>query len=141
MNNESNIGTGTSKKIWTWLFIGILGLQAIVELALGTSLLVDFPTTLETGFGITYSSDLDVLGIALGLYLLLLTALLIISAVWTYRSNMSGITIGIVAGGFLLAFGLATYLKLGNFEGILVDGIRGLLTIVFAYMAGKEMKQ
>ena len=141
MNNESNIGTGTSKKIWTWLFIGILGLQAIVELALGTSLLVDFPTTLETGFGITYSSDLDVLGIALGLYLLLLTALLIISAVWTYISNMSGITIGIVAGGFLLAFGLATYLKLGNFEGILVDGIRGLLTIVFAYMAGKEMKQ
>ena len=141
MNNKSNTTTNTPKKLWRRLFIGILSLQAILELGIGATLLFNFPTALESGFGITYSNELDILGIALGLYLLLLTALMILSGVWTNRANHSGITIGIIVGVFLFVFGLVTFMKFGDIQGILVDSLRGLLTIVIGYMAGKELKQ
>ena len=128
-------------KIVTRIFIVILVIQAIIELGIGSMLLIDFPSALESGFGITYSNELDILGIALGLYLLLLTTLMIISAVWTYRSNSSGTTLGIVVGVFLFTFGVATFLKFGDFQGILIDSIRGLVTIIFAYLTGKELKK
>lgn len=141
MNNESTFSTATPKKTWKRLFIGIVSLQAILELALGTSILIDFPTALEGGFGITYSSELDILGIALGLYLLLLTTLMILSSLWTNRSNYAGITLGIIIGVFLFTFGVATFLKFGDSQGLLIDSSRGILTIIFAYLAGKEIKQ
>ncbi len=128
-------------KIVTRIFIVILVIQAIIELGIGSMLLIDFPSALERGFEITYSNELDILGIALGLYLLLLTTLMIISAVWTYRSNSSGTTLGIVVGVFLFTFGVATFLKFGDFQGILIDSIRGLVTIIFAYLTGKELKK
>ena len=141
MNNPSTLSKNTVKKTWRHLFIGILAIQAILEFGVGGSILFAFPTALETGFGITYNSELDALGIALGLYLLLLTALIILSILWTTRANYSGITLGIIVGVFLVAFGLVTFFKLGDFNAILVDGIRGLVTIILGYLAGKELKQ
>ncbi len=141
MNNESTNTAGISRKIWGRLFIGILMVQAILELGLGVTLLIDFPTALESGFGITYSNELDILGLALGLYLLLLTALMILSSVWTLKSNHSGITIGVIIGIFLFVFGAATFLKFGDLQALMVDSLRGLLTIILGYMAGKELKK
>ena len=141
MNGESNLSTNTSRKIWRRFFIGLLSLQAILELGVGATLLFNFPTALESGFGITYSNELDILGIALGLYLLLLTTLLILSSIWTYRANHAGITIGIIVGVFLFTFGVVTFLKFGDMQGILIDSLRGVLTIIFGYFAGKELKQ
>lgn len=141
MNNESTNTAGTSRKIWRRLFIGILMVQAILELGLGITLLIDFPTALESGFGITYSSELDILGVALGLYLLLLTALMILSSVWTFKSNHSGITVGVIIGIFLFVFGAVTFLKFGDLQALMVDSLRGLLTIILGYMAGKELKK
>lgn len=141
MNSEIKKDIGTTKKIWQHLFIGILGLQAIIELGVGSFILFDFPNALATGFGITYTSELDILGIALGLYLLLLTALIVLTIVWTKKANYSGITLGIIVGVFLVAFGLLTFIKLGDIQAIWVDSIRGFVTIIFAYMAGKELKQ
>jgi hypothetical protein len=129
------------RKIGTNIFIGLLSIQAIVELGIGVSLLVDFPATLKSGFGITYSSELDILGIALGLYLLLLTALMVLSALWTIKRNTSGVTLGIVTGVFLLVFGLAVFLQLGDLQALYVDGLRGLLTTVFGFVAYKELKK
>jgi len=140
MNDDLTLETGSSRNIWKLLFIGTLGLQALLELGLGVALLFDFPTTLESGFGIAYNSELDILGIALGLYLLLLTALMVLSMIWTRKSNGSGITIGIIVGVFLVAFGLVAFFKTGDTQGILIDSLRGGLTIVFAYMAKKELK-
>jgi hypothetical protein len=141
MKNAETATAGSARRVWTHLFIGILSLQAIFELVLGGYLLFKLPYTLKSGFGIVYRSELDILGIALGLYLLLLTALMVLSCVWAHRSNLAGITLGIIVGVFLVTFGVATLLKFGDFEGILVDSIRGLLTIFLAYMAGKEIKQ
>lgn len=127
-------------KIWRRIFIGLLGLQAVVELVLGLALLFSFPATVESGFGITYTSDLDILGIALGLYLLLLTALLVLSIFWTVKGNYSGITIGVITGVFLILFGLVTFLQLGDTQALYVDSLRGLITVALAYMANKELK-
>ena len=123
------------------IFIVILAFQAVVELLLGGSLLLDFPTTLETGFGITYSSELDFLGIALGLYLLLLTALMVLSIIWTLKGNYSGVTLGIVIGVFLTLSGVIVFLQLGRTDGLFIDSSRGLLTIILAYIAGNEIKK
>lgn len=122
-------------------FIGLLGLQALVELVIGVTLLFGFPTALESGFGITYSSELDILGVALGLYLLLLTGLLLLSMVWTIKGNNAGTTLGIITGFFLFAFGLVSFLKLGDTQALFVDSIRGIITIIFGLMARKELNR
>ncbi len=140
MNNESNLSTTATKKIWNRLFVGILILQAILELGLGLALLFNFSTTLETGFGITYSNELDILGVALGLYLLLLTTLLILSGVWTHKSNRSGITLGIINGVFLFTFGVTVFMKFGDVQSLYIDSLRGLITIALGYMASKEIR-
>jgi hypothetical protein len=82
----------------------LLGLQAVVELGLGTMFLFNFKSTLERSFGITYSNELDVLGFALGLYLLLLTTLIVLSMAWELKGNTGGAILGIVIGVFLFVF-------------------------------------
>jgi hypothetical protein len=124
MNTKNTKNKITSLSIWARLLIGILLLQAVVELSLGIAILVNLPATLEAGFGIGYTSELDILGIALGLYLLLLTALLALSAQWIYKRNYAGITIAMLSGIFLCTFGIAAFLKTGDAQGIYVDSIR-----------------
>jgi hypothetical protein len=141
MKNESTITTAKSPKTWTRIFIALLSLQALLELGLGGALLIDFPSTVESGFGITYSNELDILGLALGLYLLLLTTLITLSAVWTSRSNYSGISLGILIGLFLITFGVAAFFKIGDTQGLLVDSSRGVITLILAFLAGKELKK
>jgi hypothetical protein len=136
MSNQNGSNT-----IWKRLFIGILGLQAVLELVVGGTFLFSFQTALESGFGITYNSELEVLGTALGIYLLLLTTLLIVSIVWTIKNNYAGITMGIIIGAFLLVFGVVSFLKFGQVQAIMIDSLRGLLTIILAYMAGKGIEK
>ncbi len=141
MSETSNLGIEPRKKTWTRIFIWSLCLQALLELLVGLTLLFDLPTALESGFGISYSVELDVLGNALGLYLLLLTTLMIVSAMWTKKANLSGVTLGIICGVFLLTFGVYATITSGDAQALLIDGLRGFLTIAFGYMAGKEIKQ
>ncbi|NOQ73904.1 MAG: hypothetical protein GQ574_17990 [Crocinitomix sp.] len=129
------------RKIGRRIFIIILTLQAIFELVIGGSLLIDLPATLKAGFGITHTSDFDIIGLALGLYLLLLTGLMILSIVWTIKRNFSGITLGIIIGVFLFLFGVMSFFKTGETGGLLGDSIRGVITVVFAYLANKELKK
>ncbi len=103
-------------------------------------LLFNFPFTLENAFGITYSNELDVLGLALGLYLLLLTSLIVLSMIWTIKEKLEGISIGIIVGAFLTIFGLIALLKFGDAQAVFVDSIRGAATIILAIIAKKEIK-
>lgn len=128
------------RKIGRRILIVFLAIQALMELGIGATLLVDFPTALESGFGITYSSELDILGVALGLYLLLLTCLLVLSIMWISKGNYSGITLGIIIGIFLFVFGVVSFLKFDQTQALLVDSLRGLLTITLSYIAYKELK-
>tara|TARA_B100000809_G_C15051394_1_gene499045 strand:+ start:431 stop:835 length:405 start_codon:yes stop_codon:yes gene_type:complete len=129
------------RKFGTIVFIGLLSIQAIAELGIGISLLFNFPETLKNGFGITYTTELKILGIALGLYLLLLTTLMILSVIWTIKRNLSGATLGIILAIFLITFGLTSFLALGNVQALYVDSFRGIITLIFGYMAYKELKK
>lgn len=141
MSNTAELNKSNKLRIWGRFFIGILVIQGVIELLLGGAILYDFPAAVESGFGIIYRNELDILGVALGLYLLLLALLMILSGIWVYRINHSGITLGLIVGGFLIAFGLATFMKLGDTSALIGDGSRGLLTIVIGFMARREFKQ
>lgn len=112
-----------------------------MELLIGVTLLFNFPYALKNLFGINYTIELDIIGITLGLYLLVLTTLLIISAVWIRKGNKAGTTIAIVVGGVLLIFGILSYFQLGRTDGLMGDSTRGLLTIILAYITSKELKK
>jgi hypothetical protein len=129
------------RKIATRIFIALLAIQALAELGIGSSLLIDLPGTLKSAFQITYTSDFDLLGMALGMYLMLLTALMILSIYWTVKRNLSGITLGVVIGVFLFLFGIVSFFKTGATSGLIGDSSRGVITVIFAYFAYKELKQ
>jgi|TARA_B110000879_G_C11170054_1_gene513138 hypothetical protein len=129
------------KKIARGIFIAILAIQAIAEFGLGGYILIDLRGALDSAFGITYTRNFDTIGLALGLYLLLLTGLMILSIVWTIQRKFSGITLGVIIGAFLVVFGLASYFKTGETGGLLGDGIRGVITIILGYMSYKELKR
>lgn len=139
MDSTTTIHAGSSNKIWKQIFMAIILLQAVFELAIGFTLLFDLPMAMEN-FNTPYSSDMEVLGLTLGLYLFLLTTLMVLSFAWVRKSNPAGITLGIIIGLFLISFGVGMVIKFGNTQAIFVDGLRGGLTIFFAYMAGKAIK-
>ena len=139
VSNVSN-QEGNSNKIWKRIFIVFILLQAVFELAIGITLLFDLPTAMAN-FNTPYSPDMEVLGLTLGLYLFLLTALMVLSFIWIRKSNQSGVTLGIIIGLFLISFGVGMLVKFGETQALLIDGLRGGLTVFLAYMAGKGIKQ
>ncbi len=131
--------TGSSSKVWKQIFMVFILFQAVFELVIGFTLLFDLPMAMEN-FNTPYSSDMEVLGLILGLYLFLLTTLMVLSFVWIRKSNRAGATLGIIIGLFLISFGLGMLVKFGETQALLVDGVRGGLTVLLAYMAGKKLK-
>tara|TARA_B100000809_G_scaffold88156_2_gene86546 strand:+ start:6444 stop:6767 length:324 start_codon:yes stop_codon:yes gene_type:complete len=103
-------------------------------------LLFDFPFILESLCGITHTNELDITGIALVIYLLLLTSLFILSIVWTLKEKKEGAVIGIGIGIFLLVFGLNAFLQLGQIDAFLSNSTRGLLTVLLSYTTYRELK-
>ena len=136
--NESNQGSQLNK-IWKQIFMVFILVQAVGELAIGFTLLFNLPMAMEN-FNTPYSPDMEVLGLTLGLYLFLLTTLMVLSFAWVKKSNAAGVTLGIIIGLFLMSFGVGMLIKFGETQAIIVDGIRGGLTVFFAYMAGKSIK-
>ncbi|MEZ7900718.1 MAG: hypothetical protein QMC34_02295 [Flavobacteriales bacterium] len=123
------------------ILIVLLVIQAIFELLIGMNVLFSFQNALENIFEITYSSELDILGIIIGGYLLLLTTLLFLSIIWILKGKQAGTTIAIIVGAIFVLFGILSYCKLGQIDGLIGDSIRGLLTIFLAYVTGKELKK
>lgn len=132
MNKEHSI----SRRI----FIGLMALHAFVAIGLGSTSLINFPYALETGFGITYSPDLDVFGILIGLQLLLLGAWSILSILWTNRRKAAGVVVGIFVGTYIFAFGVMAFAKFGDPQPLYVDSIRGFLTVVIGMLAYRDLQ-
>lgn len=135
-SNES----GKLSKIWKQIFMIFILVQAVGELAIGFTLLFNLPMAMEN-FNTPYSPDMEVLGLTLGLYLFLLSTLMVLSFIWIRKSNQSGATLGIIIGLFLISFGVGMLVKFGETQALWIDGLRGGLTVFFAYMAGKGLKQ
>jgi glucan phosphoethanolaminetransferase (alkaline phosphatase superfamily) len=140
MNSNVSNQAGNSNKIWKQIFMVFILLQAVFELAIGFTLLFNLPMAMEN-FNTPYSTDMEVLGLTLGLYLFLLTTLMVLSFVWIRKSNRAGVTLGIIIGFFLISFGVGMLIKFGQTQALWVDGFRGGLTVLLAYMSGKRLKQ
>jgi glucan phosphoethanolaminetransferase (alkaline phosphatase superfamily) len=138
-NSNLSNQAANSNKIWKQIFMVFILLQAVFELAIGYTLLFDLPMAMEN-FNTPYSSDMEVLGLTLGLYLFLLTSLMVLSFNWIRTSNRAGMTLGIIIGLFLISFGVGMLIKYGETQALIIDGFRGGLTVFLAYMAGKAIK-
>ncbi|MFT4777827.1 MAG: hypothetical protein ACJAU0_001873 [Flavobacteriales bacterium] len=128
------------RKIGRTLFKIFLTLNFLIELVIGLGMLFNFPVLAEPGFGIPYSSDMDVLAIGLGSNLLFAAAAILLSLVWTIRNKTEGASLGMLTGGLFVFFSLMAYAQMGSTQALLVDGVRGLLTIIFGLMAYNELK-
>jgi hypothetical protein len=111
------------------VFVGLVSLSAIVELVIGVAMIVDFPRVLETGFGATYTPDLAAIGLALGCNLLFLATALALSAIWTLAHKREGLILGIAASMVFVAFGVLAFVQLGQVDALLIDALRGVLTV------------
>lgn len=135
----------TSKRVpFTWVkivFLILLTINFLIELAIAGAMLIDFSQVADIAFGITYTSDIAVLGIALGSNLIFVSGILLLSIIWTLRSKVEGIIIGAMTGGFFVLFALVAFIQLGDFQAILVDGLRGVLTIIFAYLSYRQIQK
>jgi hypothetical protein len=123
------------------IFIGFLILNFIIELIASSSILINFPLMAEKGFGIAYTDELATIGIGLGSNLALTTVVFLLSIIWTLRSKIEGVVLGIAGAGMLVLFGSLTFVQLGETNGLLVDGIRGGLTIIFGYLVYKQFNK
>jgi hypothetical protein len=74
------------------------------------------------------------------LYLILLTTLILLSIYWTVKKNTAGPVIWVIVGVFLISFGLTVFLQLGRIDGLLIDSIRGVITVVLSLLIHKELK-
>ena len=129
-----------SSKIGKYLFVGMLVIQALFALLISFTSLANPKVAIEQGFNLTYDANLRLLTVALGMQVLFSAVIAILAIVWTWRGAAFGIYLGIAIGLYLTLFGIVAYFILGQTSGLVVDSSRGVLTLFFAYLAMKELK-
>ena len=131
----------SSRKTGQYLFMAILTLHALLCYFMGFSTLFNPSFSVKSGFNIDYTSDMKVLALVIGMELLFLGSIAILGIIWTKRKSFYGIYAGAAVGLYMLAFGIIAFLKFGTTEALMIDSIRGLLTLIFAFIAFKELKK
>jgi|AntRauTorckE5430_2_1112549.scaffolds.fasta_scaffold20238_2 hypothetical protein len=135
MNNSN-----TPRPMLTRIFVIFVGIQAALELVIGAGMLIDFKLAVESGFGITHTSDMDLFGVVIGLQLVMLAILMIFSIIWTNKGQKAGPIVAIIAGMYFLIFGVMSFVKFGNIDAIYVDSIRGLITAILGFVVYNQFK-
>lgn len=108
---------------------------------MGVFILANTQYALETGFGVEFRNELEILGLVIGMELLFLGTMALLGFLWTRKGKLIGIYIGSAVGVYMFLFGIVAFIKFGTTDALIVDSIRGALTIIFGYMAFKEVKQ
>lgn len=135
-----NMTNTSTRKIGRWLFIALLVVHVLSCYVMGFISLFNWPFALETGFGIPYDDSLAILGVVIGLELIFLGSIALLGIFWTWQGQTSGIVTGMAVGMYMFLFGIVSFLLLGRIDGLIVDSIRGFLTLVFGWMAYRELK-
>jgi len=128
------------RKVGQCLFIGILVLHLIACAVLGFISLTNPQLAFETGFQMPFDPDLRIFSVIIGMQVTFLGSMALLGIIWTRRKSLYGIYVGTAVGIYLLVFGFIALLILGDSNGLIVDSSRGLVTLIFAYMAFKELK-
>lgn len=134
------MANSNTSKIGRYLFMGILVVHMLGCYIMGIISLTNAPFAFEIGFQIPYSDQLAIIGVVMGMELLFLGSIAFLGIIWTKQGNRYGITMGMAVGMYMFLFGIVAFLLLGRIDGLLVDSIRGFLTLVFGYMAHKELQ-
>ncbi|MFT5849737.1 MAG: hypothetical protein ACI9H6_000552 [Patiriisocius sp.] len=129
----------TKEKIGRYIFLSTLGLEAVAGFGIGLLALLNFPLALKTGFGIPHTENLDVLGIIIGLALIFIGSMCLLSIKWTLQGDGKGVILGIGTGIYIFSFGFLAFALLGDVQALLIDSIRGALTIIFGISLYKQL--
>jgi hypothetical protein len=141
MKSIENPNTGsTSRKIARNVFIGFAGFNGLIAGLLGVMTLVNMPAIFAS-LGVTYSSQLDMIGLIAGGLFSLIAILSGISILWLVQGKLEGILVPVGYATFLFILGFMVLLWTGQTNILYVDSIRGFLTMVAGYFAYQEMRR
>ncbi len=128
----------TTRNIARYILVALAAFNGLIALGLGVWMLTDTSGALKA-FNITYVPELSVVGRGSGGLLVLMAALSFVSIVWLLRGKIEGILVPAAYAIFLVTVSLMDFSSTGSINIMLVDGSRGLLTVVAAVFAYREM--
>jgi hypothetical protein len=137
--HTTRTASNSSRKIARNIFIALTAINALVALGLGSMTLVNMQGVFES-FGVTYTRELDSMGLASGGLFILLGILSAISILWLVRGKLEGIVVPVGYAIFLFALGFMVLARVGQTNVLYVDSIRGFLTVVAGFFAYREMR-
>lgn len=120
-------------------FLIILVLHVLACYGIGIIALVNPAFAAETGFQLVYSDSLKIPLIIIGMEVLFLGSIALLGIIWTRRGSVYGIYAGASVGIYMLVFGFVLFMLEGRTDGLLVDSTRGIITLIAAYFAHKEI--
>ena len=130
---------GASRKIARNIFIALAAINGLIAFLLGIMTLVNMPGVFAS-LGVTYSSQLDTIGLTAGGLFSLIAILSGISIYWVMRGKLEGFLVLIGYATFLFALGLMVLAWTSQTNAFYVDSIRGFLTMVAGFFAYREMR-
>lgn len=120
------------------IFTGFLALNGLMQLAIGIMMLVNFPMVAKTLMNISYTDEMGILGMAIGVNVLFGAAIVAVSVYWTIKKNPAGVITGALFGVLAILAGLLTFILFGRIDGLLMDVVRGVLIVITAAFAWHE---
>jgi hypothetical protein len=131
-------GKTNRRNIARYLFVALAAFNGLIALGLGVWTLADTPRVFET-FGITYTPEMSALGQSNGGLFVLMALLSFVSIVWLLRGKIEGILVPAAYALFLVVLGIISFASTSSLNVVLIDSIRGFLTVVAAVFAYREM--
>lgn len=122
------------------IFSAILLLHVIACFAIGSTALINPEFGSKTGFQLEYTASLQIPLIIIGMEVLFLGSIALLGFIWTRRGSVYGIYTGAAVGVYMFVFGFALFLLEGRTDGLLLDSSRGIITIIAAFLALRELR-
>ena len=121
-------------------FVGFLALNGLMQLILGIAILVNFPTVAEYLMQISYTDDMRLLGMTIGVNVLFGAAVIAASIYWTINKNPAGVIAGAFFGVLAITAGLIVLVVFERTDG-LMDVLRGVLIVAAASFAWHDLTE
>lgn len=118
----------------------VLAVSAVIELYLALGVLFT-PEKLMQSFGVS-SLNNEVLYMAaiIGWFCLVTTGLVVLAAVWVWRSLIEGYILASVLGVFWIGIGLHLGLAFGRPQHLMLDAAKGLIILILSTVALRQKR-
>lgn len=119
------------------LLLLVLAISAVVEIYLALGLLLK-PDMLSASFGVALNNEALYMAAIIGWFCLLVTALVVLSMVWIYRSHSQGYVLAAALGLFWVGLGLHLGLAFARPQHLVLDAAKGFVILLLAAWQLKE---